>query len=307
VFPLVSVLGPTGSGKSTLAVSLALAFNGEVVNCDSIQLYRHLHIGTAKITDSERRGIPHHLLDVLEPNEVFTAADYARLARSLLNDIQARGRLPILAGGTGFYFRALTQGLFAGPARNEGLRERLMKRSAAFRHRLLRRLDPAAAQRIHPNDINKVLRAVEVCILARKPITSLFEEGNSAPLEKLRQLRILLNPDRAMLANRLNERTRAMFQNGLLDEVRSLLALGYGPETKALESIGYREALQHLAGEISLEQAIELASAATRQYAKRQRTWFRREPDLHVITCFGDSLEALETAKALVAAHLQPR
>jgi tRNA dimethylallyltransferase len=300
--PLIAVVGPTGSGKSDLAIALAEAFGGEIVNCDSVQLYRYLDIGTAKVPAGDRRGIPHHLIDILEPNELFTAGDYIRLARPLLREIAARGRISIIAGGTGFYYRSLMHGLFEGPSRDEALRARLERRSTGALHRLLARFDPTASRRIHPNDRQKMIRALEVCVLARRPITTLHRH-NRTPLEGFRVLAIGLDPPRDRLASHIDARCRRMFERGLVDEVRGILGMGFPMNAKALESIGYREALMHLRGEISMEQAVELTQASTRQYAKRQRTWFRREAGVQWLRSFGNQTETIETAKGLVRSH----
>ena len=292
--PLVVIAGPTGSGKSDLATALAETFRGEIVNCDSLQLYRYLNIGTAKTPEAERRGIPHHLFDILDPDQLFTAGDYSRLARASVKEIAGRGKLPIVTGGTGFYLRALLDGLFPGPVRNNELRARLAARPLSL-HKLLRRFDPLAAVRIHANDTNKLIRAVEVCLLARRPITALHAEG-SEPLEGFRVLKIGLDPPRAELVERLNHRCNKMFEAGLVAEVEQVLALGYPPTSKAFESIGYREALLYLNGELTLENAITETQTATRQYSKRQRTWFRREPDIMWLEAFGHLSQTMETA-----------
>ncbi len=285
--PLLAILGPTGAGKSELALALAEHHSGEVVNYDSIQVYRHFQIGAAKLSEPERRAIPHHLIDILEPNEVFTAGEFARRAAEAIRDIRARGRLPILAGGTGFYLRALLDGLFPGPTRNEDLRRRLAARPPTRLHRLLARLDPNAAQRIHPNDIPKMIRALEVTILARRPITELFTQGRQK-LEGFQVLKIGLLPDRDALYARLNLRTEAMFAAGLIEEVRQILARGYPAAAKPFGSHGYRQALQHLRGEINLQEAILDAQRNTRHYAKRQITWFSREQEVEWFPGFGD-------------------
>jgi tRNA dimethylallyltransferase len=288
--PLLVLVGPTASGKSALAVDLALQFHGEIVNCDSVQLYRGLDIGTAKTTAGQRRGIPHHLLDVLDPKELTTAGDYCLRARGVLQEIASRGTLPIVVGGTGFYLRALLEGLAEGPSRNEPLRARLAEMesiSSGRLHRLLLRLDGEAAARIHARDLNKLIRAIEICILSRRPASDLFLDGRT-PLEGFRMLKFVLQPDRKALHDRIAVRTRAIFSAGLVDEVRQLLAQGISWDAKPFESIGYREATEFLRGRISLEQAIESTTIATRQYAKRQMTWFRREPDAIAIHGFGD-------------------
>src|ERR1035437_9453963 len=244
--PLVAVAGPTGSGKSELALYLAAEFGGEIVNCDSLQVYRHFDIGTAKLPPAERRGIPHHLMDILDPDQLFTAGEYARLARATIAEISARGRLPILAGGTGFYLRALLEGLFEGPVRDQPLRDRLSAREArrpASLHRLLRRFDSTAAGKIHANDIPKVTRALEICLLTRQPVSRLYQQGRDA-LSGYRTLKLGLLPDRETLNPRLDARCAWMFEHGLVEEARSILALGFPPACKPFESHGYRQAIQ---------------------------------------------------------------
>jgi tRNA dimethylallyltransferase len=288
--PLLVVAGPTASGKSALALELAVQFHGEIVNCDSVQLYRGLDIGTAKTPADRRRGIPHHLLDVLDPAELTTAGDYSILARSVLREIAGRGALPIVTGGTGFYLRALLDGLAEGPSRNEPLRARLTRmesRHPGRLHRLLLRLDAEAAARIHARDLNKLIRALEICILSRRPASHLFREGRT-PLEGFRVLKFILEPDRKALHERIAVRTREIFAAGLVHEVRELAGRGVSLDAKPFESIGYREATELLRGRMSLEQAIEATTIATRQYAKRQITWFRRETGAIPVNGFGD-------------------
>ena len=292
----VAVIGPTGSGKSDLALDLAGWLGGEIVNCDSVQLYRYLDIGTAKTPPEHRRGIRHHLVDILNPDEVFTAGDYQRLGRATLADVASRGRVPVVVGGTGFYLRALLDGLVAGPSRVGALRERLALRGAGSLHRLLTRFDPDAAARIHPNDTQKLIRALEVRLATGKPLSALHQQAPE-PLDGFRVLKIGLDPPRDALAERIDERCARMFADGIVNEVRQILAMGYPPESKALESIGYRESLQVIRGVIEEAEALELTRAATRQYAKRQRTWFRREADVHWIHDFGHQPETVEAAK----------
>ncbi len=303
----MAVVGPTGAGKSELALRIAQEFGGEIVNCDSLQIYRHLDIGTAKLRPEERRGIPHHLMDVAEPDEVFSAGEYARRARQLLREIAARGRLPVVCGGTGFYLRALLEGLFPGPQRDEALRQRLAAREArrpGLLYRLLRRLDPASAARIHPRDRHKLIRAVEVCLLLRRPLSEAFALGRDR-LEGFRVLKIGLDPPREALYQRLNERCRKMFEAGLVDETRRILELGYAPDVKPLGSHGYRQAVQMLRGELTYEQALYYAQRDTRRYAKRQWTWFRREPDIVWFRGFGDDPAVQEEALGRVRQFLQ--
>lgn len=291
---MVLVLGPTGSGKSSLAIRIALACNGEVINCDSQQVYRGLDIGTAKVPLDERQGVPHHLIDVAEPVEVFSAGEYARRARAVLAEVTSRGRLPIVCGGTGLYVRALLEGLFEGPVRDEALRDRLNRvetKHPGFVHRLLRRLDPASARRIHANDTQKAVRAVEVSRAARAPMSSLFGQ-TEAPLEGYRITKIGLNPRRAQLYERINERCEQMFRKGLVEEVRGLLARGYDRGAKALESIGYRQSMDLLEGRLESEQhALADVQMQTRRYAKRQMTWFRKDAEIQWLQGFGDDPE----------------
>jgi tRNA dimethylallyltransferase len=295
---VLAIAGPTGSGKSELALRIAAEFDGEVVNCDSLQIYRHFDIGTAKLPLAERRGIPHHLIDVLDPDQTFTAGEYARLGRLALADISGRGRLPVVAGGTGFYLRALFDGLFRGPTRDEALRERLAareRRKTGSLHRLLARLDGEAAARIHANDTPKVTRALEVRLIARRPIGELFREGRDA-LEGYRTLKIGLAPDREELYLRLDARCRRMFECGLMNEVERIVEAGFPPEAKPFESHGYRQALQMWRGELNAKEALFYAQRNTRNYAKRQMTWFRKEPEMEWLKGFGENQELQRTA-----------
>jgi tRNA dimethylallyltransferase len=303
---LVAVAGPTGSGKSDLSLRIAEKFDGEIVNCDSLQVYRHFDIGTAKLPMAERCGIPHHLIDILDPDQLCTAGEYARLARITIAQISGRGRLPILAGGTGFYLRALLEGLFEGPARDQPLRDRLAAREArrpGSLHRLLTRFDSNAASKIHVNDIPKVTRALEICLLTRQPATRLFQQGRDA-LRGYRTLKLGLLPDREALNPRLDARCAWMFENGLVEEVRHILALGFSPACKPFESHGYKQAMQLIQGELNLRDAVFYAQRNTRHYAKRQITWFRRERELQWLKGFGDAPQIREAALASVANFL---
>jgi len=301
---IVTVVGPTGSGKSALALDLAERFSGEIVNCDSLQLYRGFDIGTAKTTPAERSGIPHHLFDVLEPQMGYSAGEYARQARAVIAQISARGRLPVIVGGTGFYLRALLAGLPALPGRDDALRSRLLGKEQAHAgslHRLLTRLEPAAAERIHPRDLQKVIRALEVRLLTG---CSLPAPAQAQPLEGYVNVKIGLNPDRAILHARLEARAVAMFNGGLLDEVRTLLAQGATGAEKPFESLGYKQALLHLRGQFTLPEAIASTQLETRQYAKRQWTWFRRDPEIFWIPGLGDSPAVLAAARTRLAESL---
>jgi len=303
---MVAVVGPTGSGKSGLALQLAEAFRGEVVNCDSLQVYRNFDIGTAKLTADERRGVPHHLIDILEPDALFTAGEFARTARDCVAQVSARARLPIVCGGTGFYLRALVDGLFAGPERDQPLRDRLGAREArrpGLLHRLLRRMDAAAAAKIHPNDVPKVTRALEVCLLTRRPVTELFEQGRTA-LTGYRILKLGLLPDREALYQRLDVRCARMFAAGLLEETQRILDLGFAATVKPFESHGYKQALQLLRGELNPREALFYAQRKTRNYAKRQITWWRKEQGLVWLRGFGEEPEIVEEATARVRAFL---
>lgn len=299
---LVVLLGPTASGKTALSLWLARRLNGEIVSCDSVAVYREFEIGTAKPSLEERKLVPHHLIDVVPPDGLITAGDYARMAREALREISACDRIPIVVGGTGLYLRALLEGLFAGPPRSEELRERLRQR-AALRgpeslHRLLQRLDPQAAAAIHPNDVSKVVRSIEVCMSARKKMTEMWSQGRD-PLRGFRILRIGLDPDRDALYRRINERAHAMFLHGLVEETRDLRER-YRDSARPLNSLGYKQAGQYLWGEITLDQAIAAAQQGHRNYAKRQMTWFRREPDVHWIRGFGSEAQVQEEALSII-------
>ncbi len=298
---LVVILGPTGSGKTALSVALAQRFHGEVVSCDSVAVYAGLEIGSAKPSAEQRRLAPHHLLDVVSPDSFYTAGDYARDARAAIAGIVARGSLPIVTGGTGLYLRALLQGLFPGPQRSVALRERLRRktetRGPLYLHRILRRLDPASAARIHANDVPKTIRAIEVTLAAGRPMSEDWGAGLDA-LTGYRVLRLGLDPERSQLYGRINARARAMFAEGLVEETRHLLDR-YGP-SPALDSLGYRQASQYLQGSLTLEQAISAASQGHRNYAKRQLTWFRREPDVRWLRGLGDDPVLRAQAEGLV-------
>ena len=304
----ILLLGPTGSGKTALSLALGERFGGEIVSCDSVAVYRGMDLGSAKPSIAERERLPHHLIDVANPDQPFTAGAYSRAARVALREIAGRGRVPIVTGGTGLYLRALTDGLFAGPERQHELRERLERshrtRGEAWLHRLLARLDPPSAARIHANDRPKLIRAIEVCLASQKPLSQVLGSQASArdPLTGFRLLRIGLNPPRQDLYLRLNKRAAAMFAAGLVEETRALLAR-YGL-VKALESLGYRQALAVLQGAMSLEDAVTAAQQGHRNYAKRQLTWFRREPEVRWIEGFGDEAEVQLAACRLVQASL---
>jgi tRNA dimethylallyltransferase len=302
---VVLILGPTGSGKTALSLALAERFNGEIVSCDSVAVYRGMELGTAKPTREERARVPHHLIDVAEPDEPFTAGAYSRLARASLQEIAVRKhRMPIVTGGTGLYLRALTEGLFAGPERHEDLRSRLRqsaaRHGAAWLHRLLKRLDPATAERIHANDTPKLIRAIEVCLAARIPMSEIMTRD---PLTGFRLLKIGLNPPRRQLYDCLNQRCAEMFAAGLVEETRGLLER-FG-RVKALDSLGYKQACGVLDGTMTEEEAVKAAQQGHRNYAKRQMTWFRREPEVHWIDHFGDDVETLREVANLIREALR--
>jgi len=293
LLPLVAIVGPTASGKSALGVKLAEQFGGEVVACDSTQLYRGFDIGTAKPTSAERRGIPHHLIDVLGPRDDATAGGYRQLALQVLEELRRRKRVPVFTVGTGLYLRALLEGLADVPKRSEELRERLCasmeEHSPGHLHRLLKRLDPEAARKIAPTDKQKLIRAVEVCILARKPISEVHT-GGRVPLEGWRVLKIGLMPPREKLNERIHARTDAMLERGWMREVQALRESGPSEDSKPFDFIGYRELHAVLRGEVALERARGAIQQATRRYAKRQLTWFRKEPGVRWFSGFGDDL-----------------
>jgi tRNA dimethylallyltransferase len=300
---LVVIVGPTGSGKTALSIALAERFRGEIVSCDSVAVYREFEIGTAKPSREERARVRHHLLDVAEPAEPFTAGDYARIARPMLREIASRKKLPIVVGGTGLYLRALLEGLFAGPPRSETLRQRLRASTEdhgpEHLHQMLRHLDPAAAEKIHANDHSKLIRAIEVCMAARSKMSEMWKQGRD-PLTGFRVLRIGLSPEREALYERINRRAARMFAEGLVAETRTLLGK-YGERVPALTSLGYKQAMRVIRGECDEATAIAAAQQAHRNYAKRQMTWFRREPDVHWLRGFGADPKVQSEAENLVA------
>jgi tRNA dimethylallyltransferase len=301
--PLIAIVGPTAAGKSALALALAREREGEIVCCDSLQVYRGLDIGSAKATAEERAAVPHHLLDVVDPDQAFSAADYARRARAALAGIAGRGRLAVVAGGTGLYLRALLQGLFEGPSRDERLRERL-ERIAARRgdprlHRMLAAVDPQAAARIAPRDRVRVVRALEVYRATRRPISEHQRAGSDA-LRGHDVLTIGLDPPREALRAAVERRTEEMFARGLLAEVQGLLDRGYGPELRPLRAIGYRQTTAVLRGETADGEARRAIVAETMKYAKRQMTWFRHQTGA---TWFPAPEPALAAARAWLDAR----
>jgi tRNA dimethylallyltransferase len=299
---LVAILGPTASGKTALSLALARVLHGEIVNCDSVAMYRDFEIGTAKPTAQERAQVPHHLFDVVDPTAYITAGEYARQARAVLEEIRSRGHVPIVVGGTGLYLRALLDGLFPGPQRSEELRERLRERrtknGATYLHRILSRLDAKAADAIHPNDTPKLIRAIEVCLGSRRQMTEMWGVGRDG-LRGFRVRKIGLNPEREALYARINQRARRMFEAGLVEETKHLVAT-HGEAARPLGALGYKQAVQLLRGELGREDAIAASAQAHRNYAKRQMTWFRREIGVEWMVGFGDEPEVQEWAIPLV-------
>jgi tRNA dimethylallyltransferase len=292
IAPLVVILGPTASGKSTLGVWLAERIGGEVVACDSTQLYKGFDIGTAKPSAAERREVPHHLIDVLDPNEPATAGGYREAAIAILDDLRRRERFPILTVGTGLYLRALLEGLADVPQRSEELRERLRasrdRHAAGYLHRVLLRLDPDAASKIAAADEQKLIRAIEVCLLTKRTLTQVYRDGR-APLEGWRPIKIGLQPPREELYERIHGRTDSMLAAGWLDEVRGLMSTSQTDQAKPFDFIGYRELRAVERGEMPLADAKAAIQQSTRRYAKRQITWFRREAGVQWLDGFGDS------------------
>jgi tRNA dimethylallyltransferase len=297
---LIGIVGPTASGKSALALRLASARGGEIVSCDSLQVFRGLDIGSAKPTPAERRAVPHHLVDVADPGEAFSAAEYALRARAAIAGIRERDRLPVVVGGSGLYLRALLQGLFEGPARDEALRRRLEAMAGRFGserlHRLLRRIDPEAAERIRPRDRVRIVRALEVFRATGSTISSRHRE-ETKPLEGFRVQLLGLAPDRSRLREAVERRTREMIARGLVDEVRALLARGLPADARPLQAIGYRQALAVVRGEMSADAAQQAIVQATMRYAKRQMTWFRHQAE---VVWVRDAQDAVERALAFV-------
>ena len=289
---MVAIVGPTASGKSELAIAVAQALGGEIVNCDSVQVYREIQIATAKVPPAERRGIPHHLIDFVSPRINFTAGDWAREASQTIREIEARGRLAILCGGTGLYLRSLRQPFFASPATDGELRRRLTvlreEKGLHYLHRMLARLDPAEAEKLNPKDWPRVQRALEVCFQTGKPVSA-QRPVRPQPSEMAGRMRIfVLNPPRVELYERINQRTEQHFADGLVEEVKALLADGVPADSNALGAHGYRRVVEYLRGQRDLQSTIEETKLNVRHYAKRQLTWFRHEPGVEWIEGFGE-------------------
>jgi tRNA dimethylallyltransferase len=297
--PVIAIVGPTASGKSSLGIEIALELNGEIINCDSVQVYKEIQIATAKVPLNERKGVAHHLIDFVAPAVNYTAGQWAREAANKIEEIESRGRVPLLVGGTGFYLRALRHPFFVSPPTDESLRQRLTRIRERHRpehlHRLLNRIDPAAAQQLFPRDWPRVQRAIEVYLQTGKSIVDQQPERPD-PHESSRRLRILaLNPPRAELYERINERTEAHFRAGLVDEVRELLDRGIPPSSNALGAHGYRRVVEYLQGLRTLESAVEQTKLDVRHYAKRQLSWFRHEADVEWFNGFGDEKDIMRS------------
>jgi len=281
---VIVLCGPTATGKSELAVELALRFNGEVINFDSQQFYQGLNIGTAKPTEEEKRGVPHHLYSILSPDEEMNAGKFLELVDPVVEDVWGRGKVPILVGGTGLYLRAFEYGLFEVIVPKE-IRERvraMVRENLAFAYEELKRLDPEYAKKVSPKDFVRISRALEVCLATGKPFSE-FHKSHSFASAKPRYsiLKIGLNLEREELYNKINKRVLEMINRGWVDEVKRLLDMGYSPSAKAFKAIGYRYIISYLKGEMSLDTAIKLIQRDTRRYAKRQITWFKKEKNIH--------------------------
>jgi tRNA dimethylallyltransferase len=307
---VVAVLGPTATGKSALAMAIAERHAGEIINCDSTAIFRGFDIGTDKIAVADRRGIPHHLIDIADPTADYTAAQYARDAAAAIRDIHARQRLPILAGGTGFYFRALTRGLFPGPGRDAALRRRLEsiaeRRDVTFLHRLLRKVDPASALRIQPRDLKRLVRALEVFFLTGRPLTAHFADTQSL-IPDIDVLAIGLRLPAEQIAERVTRRVDEQFARGLLDEIRALLARGVPETARPFGGLVYRQAMEHLRGVRDEAATRALIAQENRRYARRQLIWFRKEPNLSWFDGPGESPTTIDSVERLVAERLQER
>lgn len=305
------IVGPTASGKSALGISLAKTLGGEIISCDSVQLYRGFDVGSAKTPEQEREGVAHHLLDVLSPADKATAGDYARMARQSIEEVSRSGRMPILVGGTGLYLRAALRGLFSGPGRDEALRSRLERiavaKDAGRLHGILTRIDPASAERIHANDQPKLIRAIEVCLASRRPFSEVLRDDAEEPLQGFHITRIGLAPEREPLYEKIDKRTKHMFAEGLLEEVQGLLDAGVPETAWPFGAVGYKQALAAVKGDLGAAEAAHAAAQATRRYSKRQMTWFRRqEPATIWLTGFGDD-PAIQEAARVIALRQSPR
>ena len=303
--PVIAIVGPTASGKSTLGIEVALEFNGEIINCDSVQVYQEIQVATAKVPREERKGVPHHLIDFVPPAINYTAVEWAREAATKIEEIESRGCVPLLVGGTGFYLRALRRPFFISPQTDESLRKRLNqireRRGPEYLHRLLRRLDSKAAEQLFPRDWPRVQRAIEVYLQTGHSIVDQKPDRPEAH-ESSRRLRILaLNPPRAELYARINERAETHFKAGLVEEVQELLNAGVPPKSNALGAHGYRRVVEFLQGKRDLPSAIEQTKLDVRHYAKRQLTWFRHEEGVEWFAGFGEQKAVLASVLAALS------
>jgi tRNA dimethylallyltransferase len=305
---LIAILGSTATGKSALALAVAERYNGEIINCDSTAVYRGFDIGTDKVPAAGRRGIPHHLIDIVDPTEEYTAARYARDAAQAIREIHARGRRPIVVGGTGLYFRALTRGLFPGPGRDAALRQRLERvaerRSVTSLHRMLQRVDPESARRIAPRDLKRMVRALEVFFLTRRPLTAHFAE-TASPIPDVDVIAVAVRLPPAQIAERVARRIDEQFARGLLDEIRTVLARGIPEDARPFGGLVYRQALEHLRGVRDEAATRELIAQGNRRYARRQLIWFRKEPNLTWCDGPGESSATIGAVTRLLDQRLQ--
>jgi tRNA dimethylallyltransferase len=305
--PLIAILGPTATGKSALALALAERHGGEIINCDSTAVFRGFDIGTDKIAPADRRGIPHHLIDIADPTEEYTAAQFARDAAAVIREIHARGHVAILAGGTGFYYRALTRGLFPGPGRDAMLRGRLeavaARRGVPFLHRMLARVDPASGLRIQPRDLKRLVRALEVFFLTGRPLTAHFAD-TASPIPDVEVLAIALRLPADAISARVTRRVDDQFARGLLDEIRTLLARGIPEDARPFGGLVYRQALEHLRGVRDEASTRALIAQENRRYARRQLIWFRKEPNLSWFDGPGESAATIAAVMHLVDTYV---
>ena len=309
--PVIAIVGPTASGKSTLGIEVALHVSGEIINCDSVQVYKGIQIATAKVPIQERKGVRHHLIDFVSPETNYTAGDWARDAAAKIDEIESRGKVPLLVGGTGFYLRSLRRPLFPSPETDDSLRQRINKirekRGAEYLHRILRRLDPPAAKQLFPRDWPRVQRAIEVRLQTGRPMSD-QKEDRPEPHESSRRLRILaLNPPRSNLYQRINERTEKHFATGLVQEVKGLLASGVPAGSNALGAHGYRRVVEYLQGKRDLPSAVEQTRVDVRRYAKRQLTWFRHEPNVEWFAGFGEENGVLSSVLKALTNQARPK
>ena len=305
--PILAILGPTATGKSTLGIELALRYGGEIISCDSTAVYRGFDIGTDKVPLAQRRGIAHHLVDIVEPTDEYTAARYVRDSVTAIEGIYARGHWPIVVGGTGLYYRALVRGLFPGPGADAALRARLeataSRRGVEFLHRMLRRVDTDSAVRIQPRDRKRMIRALEVYFLTGKPLTDHFA-ATVSPLAGYETVAVALSPPVSLIHERVAKRVDAQFEQGLMDEIRGLLARGVPETARPFGGLVYRQALEHLHGVRNEAETRELITRENRHYARRQLIWFRKEPNLVWLSTSGESPETVRAVETLLTTNL---